>query len=108
MDTHPIHLHLVHFQILGRTPFAVEQYLADAAVGPPLPIELYFTGPTEPPDENERGFKDTVRANPGEVTSVTSIIAYFDEFTGVYPWHCHILEHEDNEMMRPYEVVSGP
>jgi len=67
--------------------------------------ELVFTGPPLPPDPNERGLKDTVRANPGQVTS---IIARFGAFAGQYVWHCHILEHEDHEMMRPYEVVPVP
>jgi spore coat protein A, manganese oxidase len=96
-DTHPIHLHLVHFQVLHRRPFDVGHYMqAD---------ELIFTGPPVPPDPNESGWKDTVRA---EVGMVTSIIAKFDGFTGIYPWHCHILEHEDHEMMRPYEVIKKP
>lgn len=94
-DTHPIHLHLVRFQILDRRPFDVEHYLATR--------EIVYTGPPVTPDPNERGPKDTVRANPGEVTR---IITRFEDFTGLYPWHCHILEHEDHEMMRPYEVVE--
>lgn len=92
VDTHPIHLHLVRFQILGRRPFEYDQ------MG-----NIVYTGPETPPDDNEKGFKDTVRANPGEVTRV---IARFGDFVGVYPWHCHILEHEDHEMMRPFEVVK--
>lgn len=96
-DAHPIHLHLVQFQILGRRPFDVDRYRSRR--------ELVFTGPPVPPDPNERGLKDTVRANPGQVTS---IIARFGAFAGPYVWHCHILEHEDHEMMRPYEVVPVP
>lgn len=94
MDTHPIHLHLVQFQILGRRPFSMSEYNSTG--------KIVYTGPEVEPDDNEKGWKDTVRANPEEVTR---IIARFGDFTGVYPWHCHILEHEDNEMMRPYEVV---
>jgi len=93
VDTHPIHLHLVRFQILDRQPFNVDHYKATG--------EVVFTGPKVKPDLNERGWKDTVRANPGEITR---IIARFGDYTGIYPWHCHILEHEDHEMMRPYEV----
>lgn len=93
-DTHPIHLHLVQFQILGRAPFTGDPNGPDLVIGTELP-----------PDENERGWKDTVRANPGEVTR---IIARFGPFTGIYPWHCHILEHEDHEMMRPYEALQNP
>jgi spore coat protein A len=96
-DAHPMHLHLVQFQVLDRQPFDVETYLANG--------ELVFTEPAVPPDPNELGWKDTVRANPGEVTR---IIARFDDYAGRYVWHCHILEHEDNEMMRPYDVVAAP
>lgn len=95
MDTHPIHLHLVHFQILDRQPFDVDYYQTYH--------EIITTGPAVPPQPNEKGWKDTVRANPGEITR---IIARFDPYTGIYPWHCHILEHEDHDMMRPYEVVK--
>ncbi|WP_066309050.1 multicopper oxidase family protein [Bacillus sp. FJAT-29814] len=93
-DTHPIHLHLVQFQILNRAPITVDENGNVIDVGTPVD-----------PDPNERGWKDTVRANPAEVTR---IIARFGPFTGIYPWHCHILEHEDHEMMRPYEVLDNP
>ena len=93
-DTHPIHLHLVQFQILSRAPITVDENGNVTDVGTPME-----------PDPNERGWKDTIRANPGEVTR---IIARFGPFTGIYPWHCHILEHEDHEMMRPYEVLDNP
>ena len=92
-DTHPIHLHLVNFQILNRAAFTGNPNGPSLSVGPP-----------QPPDSSERGWKDTVRANPGEVTR---IIARFGPFTGIYPWHCHILEHEDHEMMRMYEVLEN-
>jgi spore coat protein A len=92
--THPIHLHLVNFLILDRQPFDAARL---AATG-----ELVFTGPRIPPEPYERGFKDVVRANSHEVTR---IIARFGDFAGPYAWHCHILEHEDNEMMRRMEVV---
>ncbi|MGE5623759.1 MAG: multicopper oxidase family protein [Methanocella sp.] len=94
VDTHPIHLHLVRFQILDRQPYDVDRFVTTG--------ELVFTGPPEPPADYERGFKDTVRANPGQVTR---IIARFADFAGPYVWHCHILEHEDNEMMRRLEIV---
>lgn len=95
-DTHPIHLHLVHFQILDRRPFDVARLQQTG--------ELVFTGAAIPPRSNERGLKDTVRADPG---MVTTIIARFGDFSGPFVWHCHILEHEDHEMMRRYEVVRG-
>ncbi len=96
-DVHPIHLHLVMFQILDRQPFDVEHYESTG--------EIIFTGPPVPPEPNERGWKDTFHAFPGEITR---IIQRFLDYPGLYVWHCHILEHEDNEMMRPYEVVLGP
>jgi len=93
-DTHPIHLHLVRFQVLDRRPFDVFLYQDKG--------QLRYTGPVRQPAPEELGWKDTVRAESG---TVTRIIVKFEGYTGRYVWHCHILEHEDNEMMRPYEVV---
>lgn len=93
-DTHPIHLHLVQFQILNRATITVDEN-----------GNIVDIGQSVDPDPNEMGWKDTVRANRGEVTR---IIARFGPFKGVYPWHCHILEHEDHDMMRPYEVLDNP
>jgi len=86
----------VRFQILDRQHYEPWIYQTKN--------ELKFLGPPEPPAANEAGWKDTVRAD-GKM--VTRIIVPFEGFTGRYVWHCHILEHEDNEMMRPYEVVAG-
>ena len=55
-------------------------------------------------NRREAGWKDTVRADPG---MMTRIIIPFEGYVGRYVWHCHILEHEDNEMMRPYEVIAA-
>ena len=111
-DTHPMHTHLVTFQVVGRTPFDADAY-QEAYGGPngvpggvdPTP---FATGPMLPPDPTERGFKDTVKANPGYFTTVR---AKYDLPTGVttpqtYVYHCHILEHEDNDMMRPFKVEA--
>jgi len=95
-DSHPIHLHLVRFQILDRRPFDVFTYLNDR--------ELRYTAAAVPPEANEAGWKDVVRAEP---RMVTRIIVRFEGFAGRYVWHCHVLEHEDFEMMRPYEVVRA-
>jgi spore coat protein A, manganese oxidase len=110
-DTHPMHTHLVTFQVVGRTPFNVEAY-EEAFEGPNGVTgghdpSTFATGPEEPPDPTERGFKDTVKANPGYFTRIR---AKFDLPTGVtapqsYVHHCHIVEHEDNDMMRPFTVV---
>jgi spore coat protein A len=93
-DTHPIHLHLVRFQILDRRPLNTALYLYEK--------KLSYIGAAVPPEPHEMGWKDTIRATPG---ACTRIIVKFEGYTGRYVWHCHILEHEDNEMMRPYEVL---
>jgi spore coat protein A len=85
-DAHPIHLHLVRFQVMGREAIPGHEPVA----------------PTVLP--SEAGYKDTVIAYPGEITKVR---ASFD-LEGLYVWHCHIVEHEDNEMMRPYVVSPAP
>jgi spore coat protein A len=86
MDAHPIHIHEVQFEVVNREVF-----------DPMLPN----VGEVRPPEAWETGFKDTVIAYPGEITRVK---AHFD-LAGLYVWHCHIVEHEDNEMMRPYRIV---
>jgi spore coat protein A, manganese oxidase len=95
-DSHPIHLHLVRFQILDRRRFEPFFYTTSG--------EVRYTGPATPPAPEEAGWKDTVRADP---RMVTRIIVRFEGYAGRYVWHCHILEHEDNEMMRPYDVVPA-
>ena len=108
-DAHPMHLHLVRFHVLDRQPFNVEAYLAAWGAerpgeGPdPIPVERYLRGRRTAPPAQERGWKDTVRADPGQVLR---IIARFEGYAGKYPWHCHMLEHEDNEMMLQFEVVA--
>ena len=93
-DVHPIHLHLVRFQILDRRRFDVYQYISTGV--------LRYTSAATSPDRNEMGWKDTVPVNAG---TVTRIIVPFSGYPGRYVWHCHNLEHEDNEMMRPYVVL---
>jgi FtsP/CotA-like multicopper oxidase with cupredoxin domain len=86
VDGHPIHLHLVKFKVVNREEFD--------------PVTRELSGEVEPPEYTEAGWKDTVIAYHGEVTRVN---ATFD-IAGLYVWHCHIVEHEDNEMMVPYCV----
>ena len=95
-DTHPIHLHAVRFQILDRQHYEPTAYQ--------LKKEFRFLGPRVPPELYESGWKDTVGAH---AKMVTRIIVPFDSYPGRYVWHCHILEHEDNEMMRPYEILPA-
>lgn len=87
-DAHPIHLHLVRFQVTNR--IGIDGVTPSIVGAAPLPWET--------------GYKDTVVAYPGEVTTVR---AKFD-IAGLFVWHCHIVEHEDNEMMRPYVVSPRP
>jgi len=95
MDAHPIHLHEIMFQVMNRQLLMLGEenmtMMPAMLDGPPLAAEPW-----------ESGFKDTVIAYPGQVTRIK---AKFD-LPGQYVWHCHIVEHEDNEMMRPYRV--GP
>jgi spore coat protein A len=88
---HPMHMHLVFFQVLDRQAFTL---VADSIV---------TTGPRVPPDSASAGWKDTVPVGPNEIVRV---IARFEDYTGKYPYHCHILEHEDHEMMRQFEVID--
>jgi FtsP/CotA-like multicopper oxidase with cupredoxin domain len=159
-DAHPIHIHLIQFQVIGRQAFRRDDYRAawdgtfpggtfngvtyppgtfipgygpprsytalndSSAVGGNLAFDPYLTGGVEQPDASEGGWKDTIKVKPFEVTriairwapqgvAVSSVHAGvnlfpFDPSTGGpgYVWHCHILDHEDNEMMRPYLVAK--
>ena len=96
-DDHPIHLHMVRFQILDRRAFDASLYRATG--------QLKYLGPALAPAPEEMGWKDTIRADHG---MVTRIIIPFEGFVGRYVWHCHNLEHEDNEMMRPFDVMPHP
>jgi spore coat protein A len=126
-DTHPIHTHLASFQLVSRQPFQAAKYMKDwLAINAPnvppfavnyIPTSLdptpYLQGKAKPALPNEMGWKDTVQMNPGEVTIIR--IRFLQQDGSAYPfdptqgpgyvWHCHIVDHEDNEMMRPYKVV---
>ncbi len=97
-DAHPMHIHEVLFQVINRQPLATEDVDGEAVVIEPAQLAGTPTGP----EAWEAGWKDTVIAYPGQVTRVRM------QFTnpGRFVWHCHIVEHEDNEMMRPYHI--GP
>jgi spore coat protein A len=143
-DAHPMHTHLTQFQLINRQNFNTNKYNAAYAAafpggvfvpayGPPLDyntgnvralggnpdITPFLQGPATPPDPNEAGWKDTVKAFPGQVTRFAVRYAPMDKPINddnlYYPfdpnalghgfvWHCHIVDHEDNEMMRPYMV----
>jgi len=112
-DTHPMHFHLINAQVLSRQPFDAEGYSGGAPT---------LTGDAHAPDANELGWKETVRSNPGEVTRVwmkfdlpaglpfevpnSNRLAVDYGINGAeYVWHCHILDHEEHDMMRPLVVV---
>jgi FtsP/CotA-like multicopper oxidase with cupredoxin domain len=93
-DAHPMHVHEVVFEVVNRQALEL-----DLLTGEPVqPVVL--SGDPRPPEAWESGFKDTVIAYPGEVTRIK---AKFN-VPGQFVWHCHIVEHEDNEMMRPYRI----
>jgi spore coat protein A len=115
-DTHPIHFHLVNVQVINRQAFRASSFNG-------LPAQLI--GPARPPDQNEFGWKETVRMNPGEVTRVIMKLSLpsvpfavpsspragdlgvsGSSVVNEYVWHCHILEHEEHDMMRPLVVLS--
>ena len=127
-DAHPIHLHFTQFQLLDRQRFAVDRYLTagygsddfEPGTGPyqgpgiAPSVTPFLIGAAAPPAANERGWKDTVVAMPGEVTRIVvpfgaqaaggAPLAIGATYTGEYVWHCHILEHEDNDMMQRYVI----
>jgi spore coat protein A, manganese oxidase len=124
-DAHPIHIHLVQFQLLNRQKYNLARYeKAFAAVNDlsgesytPVDVSPYLRGKPVPADANERGWKDTFRMNPGEVTRILVRFAPQDDSPAYtfdataepgYVWHCHILEHEENDMMRPFHPVAAP
>jgi spore coat protein A len=125
-DVHPIHLHLIQFQLLNRQGFNVKAYqmaLAQAPLTIPDPAPYLHGKPLGPAPE-EAGWKDTVVHMVGTVTRIVTRWAPqtaplqgpgstkpgvnlfpFDPTQGKYVWHCHNLQHEDNDMMRPFVVL---
>jgi FtsP/CotA-like multicopper oxidase with cupredoxin domain len=94
-DAHPMHIHEIAFEVVNREGLVLNE---DGEVLTPIQLG----GTIRPPEPWESGFKDTVIAYPGQVARVR---AQFNT-PGQFVWHCHIVEHEDNEMMRPYRI--GP
>jgi spore coat protein A len=106
-DTHPIHLHLDPFQILARRP--IRYQIPDGGIGERA-LAATVTLERDPDDQldhviddNERGLKDTIRVNPNEIVEIA---VRFNTYSGRYMYHCHILEHEDRDMMRPFVTMA--
>ncbi|HSE41113.1 MAG TPA: multicopper oxidase [Acidobacteriota bacterium] len=95
-DAHPMHIHEIAFEVVNRESMVIDEETQE----PTQPVQL--NNDQRPPEAWENGLKDTVISYPGEVLRVR---AKFDT-AGTFVWHCHIVEHEDNEMMRPYRI--GP
>ena len=89
--THPMHMHLDFFQVLDRQDFTV------------VDDEIILQGSPAPPAPKDSGWKDTILVNPLEVVRV---VTRFEDYTGLFPYHCHILEHEDHEMMRQFQTIQ--
>ncbi|MEU7901694.1 multicopper oxidase domain-containing protein [Actinoplanes sp. NPDC049118] len=126
-DAHPMHVHLVNFQVLNRQPIDAAGYQADYEKwihGGRRPqdrpvLANFFTGPPIPPDPDEaRSYKDTVKSYPETVTrilirefspptaTIASIPGSGTVLPATYVHHCHILEHEDDDLMRPWTIIS--
>ena len=95
-DAHPMHLHLVQFQVLERQGFDYGKFLNGG--------KLELVGTPRVPAENESGWKDTAIVTPKEVLTM---LVPFEGYSGRYVFHCHMLEHEDNDMMRPFQVIAA-
>jgi FtsP/CotA-like multicopper oxidase with cupredoxin domain len=107
-DTHPIHLHLDPFQILSRR--AIRYEIPEGGIGD-RELSAAVTLDRDPEDkldhaidDNERGLKDTIRVNPNEIVEIA---VRFTTYSGRYMYHCHILEHEDRDMMRPFVTMPA-
>jgi len=107
-DTHPIHLHLDPFQIRSRRAM---RYEIPAGGIEDRHLTAAVTLERDPDDDldhaiddNERGLKDTIRVNPNEVVEIA---VRFTTYSGRYMYHCHILEHEDRDMMRPFVTMPA-
>ncbi|SED30093.1 multicopper oxidase family protein [Streptomyces melanosporofaciens] len=126
-DAHPMHVHLVNFQVLNRQPIdaagyqaAYERWIDGGRTSEDLPVLAnYLTGPPIPADPDEaRSYKDTVKSYPETVTrivieeftpptgTIASIPGSGTEYPATYVHHCHILEHEDDDLMRPWTIVD--
>ena len=101
VDTHPIHLHQTAFQVLDRQMININAYMKALGTAPGIDPTPFLTGRPSPAGPDEAGWKETVRANPGEVTRIA---INWKDYAGNYVYHCHILEHEEHDMMRAITI----
>ena len=117
-DTHPVHVHLVQFKLLAREPYTPYVRLPDQGdQSGGYATAFDAAAPAVPADLADAGWKDTLRANPAQMTVIAVPFRHYAPeattpaggqplgYTGRYMYHCHVLEHEDHEMMRPYVVM---
>jgi spore coat protein A len=126
LDAHPIHIHLVQFQLVKRQAVNSSAYRAEwSALNGEVPLnhstvnvaslDKYLIGSAAEPTPSEQGWKDTIIVYPDEAVTIRVRFApqdgsnfSFDATASPgYVWHCHLLPHEDNEMMRPYMLVTA-
>ena len=126
-DAHPLHIHLVNFQVVSRQEYNQSAYDADwLALNGPLPfnhttrnldLTKYLLGSPVGPTALEAGWKDTILVYPGQVLTLIMKFAPVDGAANYtfnvtdgpdYVWHCHIIDHEDQDMIRPFHVVAKP
>ncbi|MFD7619873.1 O-aminophenol oxidase PhsA [Streptomyces sp. NPDC059802] len=98
--THPMHIHLADFQVMGREAYELDGF--DPAIGGTRSPVAFDHGTTVPTAPNEQGWKDVFRVPPGQLVKV---LGKFDGAYGRFMYHCHLLEHEDMGMMRPFVVM---
>ena len=109
-DAHPTHVHLVYFEVMHREGFTaplIDQPVAqhDGTLGMGFRLgPITLDGVVRGPDPTKGTRRDMVMALPGEVTRIKMTVTK----AGRYVWHCHIVSHEEHEMMRPFHVGPGP
>ena len=118
-DTHPLHIHLIQFKLIVRDSYTIIQHPTASEDTKLNAFEVFYDSPGGETvlDRAETGWKDTIRINPKEMATIAVPFRDYSDhettanlgkpirMTGRYMYHCHILEHEDHEMMRPFVVM---
>ena len=101
-EIHPFHTHLIFFRTLDRRAYDEDAYTADRLAGKLKPLEAYVTGPVLPAQPWEKGLKETIQCPQGYITRVAMT---WEPYAQNFMYHCHVLDHEDFDMMRPTSVL---